>query len=196
MSEPINISHIELKRIKPSPTNPRKHFDQAKLEELAFSIRDKGLLSPLTVRMPARAPGTEQQYEIIAGERRWRAAQLAGLEVVPVIIRELSDRQVLEVQMIENLQRDDLSPLEEAQGYELMLKLEEEGRPVYTQESLARAIGKSERYVYKRRQLARLKGEALTALEKGLISVSLALALCRVQNEEKLKLAAKDVLHS
>jgi ParB/RepB/Spo0J family partition protein len=189
----IVITEVLLDRIHPSLTNPRKHFDQAKLAELVASIREKGLMSPLIVR-PTK-PVSSGGYEIVAGERRWRAAKSAGCKIVPVIVRELDDRQVLEVQMIENLQRDDLSALEEAQGYEQILALQDGGKPVYTVATLAAAIGKSERHVIHRRQLARLKGEALDALEAGLITPSTALVLCRVQNDEVLKQVVQEVLY-
>ncbi|MDR1305523.1 MAG: ParB/RepB/Spo0J family partition protein [Verrucomicrobiales bacterium] len=193
----VTVSMVGLGEIAPSPTNPRQHFDAAQLDELAASIRAAGVLSPLTVRpintcLSGKYQGAK--YEIIAGERRWLAAQLAGLDALPVMVRELDDQRVLELQMIENLQRDDLSPLDEARGYEQMLALTKDGAPVYTVAALAASIGKSEQYVVKRRQLARLKGPALAALEQGVISVSHCLLLCRIQRADTLAEVVKKVL--
>ena len=105
--------------LRPSPLQPRRRFDEAELEALAQSIRERGVLQPLLVRPAAGgAPG----YEIVAGERRWRAAQRAGLHEVPVVVRELSDQETLELALIENLQRADLSPLEEAQAFRRLIE--------------------------------------------------------------------------
>ena len=142
----------------PSPLNPRKHFDKAKLEELAASIRVKGIIEPLVGRLiPGR--GGEDRIEIVAGERRYRAAKIAELELIPIIIRELTDLEVLELMAIENGQRDDLHPLEEADGFLALMKLD----PAYTPKAIAAKIGKSERYVQQRLQLGRLQPEVKTS---------------------------------
>ena len=122
---------LPISQIKPNKTQPRTRFDDAALEELTDSIREKGVLQPLLVRPK------DSGYEIVAGERRWRAAQRAGLEDVPVVIRELSDRETLEIAIIENLQREDLGPLEEARAFQ---KLIEFGM---TQDEAAQSVGKA-----------------------------------------------------
>lgn len=141
------IRHIT--ELVPSPLNPRQFVDQAKLEELAASIRSKGIIEPLIVRSRAGL----WQLEIVAGERRYRAAKLAKLDRLPVIVRTLSDLEVLELMAIENSQRDDLHPLEEANGYAALMKAD----GAYTPKAIAAKIGKSERYVHQRLQLARLE---------------------------------------
>ena len=105
-------AHMPIELIHANPNNPRKHFAEEDLEDLAKSIRDKGLLQPIVVR-----PRADGEYEIVAGERRWRAAQRAGIHEVPVLIRELDDGETLEIALIENIQRADLNPLEEARAY-------------------------------------------------------------------------------
>jgi len=112
-----SLRHMPIDLLKASPNNPRKHFADSELEDLARSIRDKGLLQPIVVR-----PLATGEYEIVAGERRWRAAQRAGIHDVPVLIRELSDGEALEIALIENIQRSDLNPLEEARAYGLLME--------------------------------------------------------------------------
>ena len=126
--------------------NPRQDFDPAQLEELAASVREKGVMQPLLVR-----PISENRFEIIAGERRWRAAQLAGLHEISVVVREVDDKEALELAIIENVQRVDLNPLEEAQGYGQLI--EQFG---YTQQDLAQVIGKSRSHVANTLRLLRL----------------------------------------
>jgi ParB family chromosome partitioning protein len=122
---------------------PRRHFDEQALAELAASIKERGILEPLLVRaLPANVSGGSNTYEIIAGERRWRAAQIAGLHEVPVLVRELSDREALEFGIIENVQREDLSALEEGEGYQRLI--EEFG---HTQDALAKIVGKSRPHI-------------------------------------------------
>lgn len=139
----------------PSPLNPRKHFDKQKLEELAASIASKGIIEPLVVRRTEEA----DTFEIVAGERRYRAAKLAAQDLVPVIIRTLTDVEVLELMAIENSQRDDLHPLEEADGYRALMKADRS----YTPEAIAAKIGKSKRYVQQRLALGRLEPAVKTA---------------------------------
>jgi ParB family chromosome partitioning protein len=128
-----------IEMIRPNPGQPRTHFAEAELAELADSIRRKGLLQPILVRPAMGAPG---EYQIVAGERRWRAAQRAGLASVPVLVRELSDVETLEAALIENLQRTDLNPLEEAKAYANLMEL-----AALTQEQVAEAVGKSRSHV-------------------------------------------------
>ena len=132
-----SLRHVPIEMLHASPNNPRKHFAEPELQDLAKSIADKGLLQPLVVR--SRAGG---EYEIVAGERRWRAAQRAGVHDVPVLIRELTDGEALEIALIENIQRADLNPLEEARAYSMLLQ-----EFAYTQLQLAEAIGKSRSHI-------------------------------------------------
>lgn len=161
---------IEMERLTPSKTNPRKRFDEAKLAELSASIKQQGMLQPLLVR--ELSPDT---FEIIAGERRYRAAKLAGLLGVPCFVRNLTDAQVLHAQVIENLQRDDLHPMEEAEGYDRLMK--EHGS---TAESLATEIGRSKGYIYGRLKLCALVPEAREAFYAGDLDASTALLIARI----------------
>ena len=138
---------LPVEYLRPGKYQPRHHFDQAAIDDLAQSIREKGIIQPLLVRQLA-----ENAYEIIAGERRWRAAQAAQLHQVPVLIRELSDTEALELALIENLQRQDLTPLEEAEGFS---RLMDEFQ--HTQDALAKVIGKSRSHVA---NMIRLLGSA------------------------------------
>src|SRR4051812_4202339 len=136
-AEPPREAPIEL--LRRNPDQPRRHFDEAELEELAASIREKGVLQPILVRPAPNAPG---EYQIVAGERRWRAAQRAGLHEAPILVRELDDLDVLEIAIIENVQRADLNPLEEATAYRSLM--ERFGR---TQDAVAQVVGKSRSHV-------------------------------------------------
>jgi ParB family transcriptional regulator, chromosome partitioning protein len=159
--------------------NPRRDFDTEALEELTASIKEKGVMQPLLVR----PSGSANQFEIIAGERRWRAAQRAGLHEVPVVIREVDDREALELAIIENVQRVDLNPLEEAQGYEQLLE-----QFAYTQQDLAQVIGKSRSHVANTLRLLKLpadvrdmvlRGELTAGHARTLITVDDPLAMAR-----------------
>ena len=166
----------------PSPFNPRQQFDEGELSELAQSIREKGLLQPILVR-PAEQPG---RYEIVAGERRWRAAQMAGVHEVPVIVRELSEREALEVALIENVQRTDLNALEEAMGYRRLI--DQFG---YTQQQLAEIIGKSRSHVANTLRLLNLPEEVQAMIRDGQISAGHARTL--VATDDPASLARKIV---
>jgi ParB/RepB/Spo0J family partition protein len=133
------LREIPIDTIEPNPEQPRRDFDAASLEELSESIRLKGVLQPLVVRPFGPHPG---KYQIVAGERRWRAAQLAGLHAVPALVRVLNDSEVLEIAIIENIQREDLNPLEEAIGYRNLIE-----RFGHTQEQVASALGKSRSHI-------------------------------------------------
>ncbi len=162
------LQTMPLADLLPSPFNPRQHFDEEELRELAQSIAEKGLLQPILVR-PAEEPG---RYEIVAGERRWRAAQMAGVHEVPVIVRELDDAAALEVALIENVQRADLNALEEARGYQRLV--EQFG---YTQQQLAEVIGKSRSHVANTMRLLKLPEEVLELVRDGALSAGHARAL-------------------
>jgi ParB family chromosome partitioning protein len=159
------IQQLPLNALHPSRLQPRKRFDPAAIAELTASIAEKGVLQPLLVRP------SERGYEIVAGERRFRAAKQAGLTTVPAIVRELDDRQTLEVAIIENLQREDLNPLEEARAFK---ELSEFGM---TQEAIAKAVGKSRSAVANALRLLSLPKAALAALERGDISAGHARAI-------------------
>jgi ParB family chromosome partitioning protein len=153
---------------------PRRHFDEDLLKELAASIRERGILEPLLVRP---LPNATHSYEIIAGERRWRAAQIAGLHEVPVMVRELTDREALEFGIIENVQREDLSPLEEGEGYKRLL--EEFG---HTQEALAKIVGKSRPHITNMLRLLTLPEGVRKLIAEGKITTGHARALVPAKN--------------
>ena len=155
-------------QVRGSAFNPRKDFRQEELAELADSIRTKGLVQPIIVR-PDQARGG---YEIVAGERRWRAAQLAGLHTIPVIVRELTDREVLELAIIENVQRSDLNAIEEAGGYRDLVE-----RFDYSQEQLSEIIGKSRSHVANTLRLLKLPAYVQTHVQEGRLSAGHARAL-------------------
>ncbi len=161
--------NLPIECLKPSPHQPRRHFDETELAALAQSITEKGILQPLVVRSLDAAMG---YYEIIAGERRWRAAQQAGLAELPAIIRELGDREVLEVALIENIQREDLSPLEEAHAYERLIQTHG-----HTQEAVALAVGKSRSHIANTLRLLSLPEEIQGFLRDGRLTAGHARAL-------------------
>jgi len=152
---------LPIDQLRPSGHNPRKSFDDAELAELAESIRSKGLLQPIIARPDAARGG----YEIVAGERRWRAAQKASLHNVPVIVRELTDQEVLELAIIENVQRADLNPIEEATGYSQLM--EQFG---YTQEQVAEVIGKSRSHLANTLRLLKLPEPVRALVREGKLS--------------------------
>ncbi len=151
----------------PNPNQPRRHFDKAALEDLAASIKARGLLQPILCR-----PIAQDHYEIVAGERRWRAAQMAAVPDVPVIIRQFSDEAAAEIALIENVQRVDLNPIEEAAAYQRLV--ETHGR---TQDEIARAVGKSRSHISNLIRLMSLPARVRTALEDGAITMGHARAL-------------------
>ena len=162
-----------VEEIKPNRTQPRKDFDDESIGELAASIKEKGIIQPLVVR------STPEGYEIIAGERRWRAAQRAGLAKVPIIVKEASDREVLELALIENLQREDLNPIEEAMAYSQLIQ--DFG---LTHEDVSGRIGKERSTITNQLRLLRLTEEAKRALIDGEISAGHARALLSIESED------------
>ena len=160
---------VPIEMIHPSPFQTRRRFDESEMEALVESMREKGVLQPILVR---RHPETAEAYQIVAGERRWRAAQQARLHEVPVIIKDLADREVLEISLIENIQREDLSALEEAEGYRRLL--EEFSR---TQEELARVVGKSRSHVANLIRLLALPEPVKELLDSGALTAGHARAL-------------------
>lgn len=167
----LNISEIE-----PNRSQPRKEFDEQALSELADSISKHGLLQPLLVR-PLALGG----YEIVAGERRYRACRMAGITEVPVIIRELTESETMELALIENLQREDLTPLEEAEGYQALMS--EHGM---TQEEVAQSVGKSRPAVANALRLIKLPDSVKELLKENKISAGHARALLSLNSEEEM----------
>ncbi|WP_068638759.1 ParB/RepB/Spo0J family partition protein [Thauera butanivorans] len=173
------FAEIALQRLAPSPTNPRKTF--ADLDDLAASIREQGVMQPILVRLwPDDYPAPDGRadrpaYEIVAGERRYRAAQLAGLDSIPALVRPLNTRQVLEAQIVENLQRRDVTELEEAEGYQLMMR--DHG---YTADQLAEKVGKSRAYIYGRLKLTALCETVRERYRAGDLDASRALLIARI----------------
>ncbi len=169
---------VAIEKIEANPEQPRRLFKREDLGELATSIREKGVLQPLIVRKNPRNP---DGYEIVAGERRWRAAQMAQLHQLPVLIREYTDAEVLEVAIIENVQRSDLNPVEEAAGYRQLMD-----RFGHTQEKLAEALSKSRSHIANLLRLLQLPEEVLDMVRQGDLSAGHARALITTDNSLQL----------
>ena len=176
-------SEVEIDRIIPSPFQPRRTFDDAKLQELAMSIRNQGIIQPLVVRPKG------ERFELIAGERRWRAAMKAGLSKVPVVVREASDHDALQLALIENLQREDLNPIEEANGYR---RLQEEFQ--WSQEEMAEKVGKSRPAVANAMRLLSLPAEVQQEIASGNLPAGQARALLGLQSESTILTAYREVI--
>lgn len=173
---PIELGekYVPIEKIFPNPEQPRRRFADEDLEDLANSIRAKGVIQPLIVR---KRPNGEGEFEIVAGERRWRASQMAQLHELPVIEREFTDTEVLEVAIIENIQRSDLNPVEEAFGYQQLMD-----KFGYTQEKLAEALGKSRSYIANLLRLLNLPDTVQDYLKEGKLSIGHARALITTDN--------------
>lgn len=167
---------VPVEFLRPNPLNPRQSFPEGELEELAASIRERDIIQPIVVR---GVVGTADAFEIIAGERRWRAAQRAGLHDVPVVIVEADDRQALEFAIIENIQRADLNPMDEARGYENLI-----AQFGYSQTDLAKVMGKSRSHVANTLRLARLPDAVKDKVISGDLSAGHARALLAVSDPE------------
>lgn len=176
-------SVLPISKVKPNKGQPRKTFDETELSELADSIKQNGILQPILVRKHGLS------YEIVAGERRYQAAKLAGLEEVPVVIREISDEDVFKLALIENLQRSNLTPLEEARGYRQLLDEKD-----LTQEELSKILSKSRSAITNTLRLMDLPNEVQDLLETGRITAGHARAILAVPTEEgRIRLAEKVV---
>ena len=175
-AEPRTLLYCGIEEILPNRAQPRKHFDESKLQELAESIKEKGILEPLIVRR------TEQGYELIVGERRWRAAQKAGLKEVPVLVKETERRGALEISLIENMQREDLNPIEEAEAFKHLI---EEFN--IRQEDLSKRIGKDRTTVTNILRLLKLPLEIRDHLLQNRITSGHARAILSLENKEKQK---------
>ncbi|WP_269715141.1 ParB/RepB/Spo0J family partition protein [Caulobacter sp. NIBR2454] len=175
---PGGPNEVSIELIRRNADQPRRVFSEELLEELSASIREKGVLQPILVRP---APGAEGEYQIVAGERRWRAAQRAGLRSMPVLVRELDDLQVLEIGIVENVQRADLNAVEEAQSYRALM--EKFGR---TQEDVAHVVGKSRSHVANILRLLTLPEEVQNLLSEGLITAGHAKAIASAEDPAAL----------
>lgn len=160
---------IPIEKIRPNPNQPRREFGESELEELATSIRERGVIQPLILRVD---PQNKDGYEIVAGERRWRASQMAQLHEVPAIIRAFSDSEVLEVAIIENIQRENLNPIDEALSYRQLME-----RFGHTQEKVSQALGKSRSHIANLLRLLNLPEDVLAYVQAGKLSVGHARAL-------------------
>jgi ParB family transcriptional regulator, chromosome partitioning protein len=175
---PLNttgLRQMAIEMLQANPNNPRRVFAEEDIESLARSLKDKGLLQPIVVRPK------NSGYEIVAGERRWRAAQRAGIHTVPVIIRDLDDRETLEIAIIENVQRADLNALEEARAYKMLMDQYD-----YTQQQLADSIGKSRSHIANTMRLMQLPETILKHIEAGTLSAGHARTLVATDNPEDI----------
>lgn len=182
--ELLSETELDLNDIVPNRDQPRKTFDEASLEELADSIRRHGVLQPLLVR-PIPSGG----YQLVAGERRWRACRMAGLTKVPVVIKELTDTETMEIAIIENLQREDLNPIEEAEGLQALID-----KCGYTQEEAAASVGKSRPAIANSLRLLRLPPEVRDMTRSGELSAGHARALLAFDNDAMMLEAANNIV--
>lgn len=176
-----DVKTIRLNEIEPNKNQPRKDFDEAALAMLADSIRQHGLIQPILVR-----PTASGHYQIVAGERRWRASRMLGLTEVPVIIKELDDRKTIEIALIENLQREDLNPIEESRGYKELMVAHE-----FTQEQVAESVGKSRPAIANSLRLLTLPQEVIEMVENGALNFGQAKAVLAFEGEKEQKEVAR-----
>ena len=179
-SATTGTAKLAVKDIRPNPYQPRKEFDQNGLQELADSIKENGVFQPILVRKSLSG------YELVAGERRLRASKLAGLKEIPVIIKDFNDQEMMEISLLENIQRKDLTPIEEAAAYDQLIK-----KLNYTQEQLAKRIGKSRANVSNLMRLLTLPQEVQDLVNKGKLSYGQARTLLALDSEEKIIELAK-----
>lgn len=180
------VVNLKLQEIIPNPHQPRKEFDKSALDDLAASIREKGIIQPVIVRKKGA-----QGYELIAGERRFRAANLLGLKEIPAIIKEANDEETLELSLIENIQREDLNPMETAQAYqELIDKFN------FTQEKIARVVGKARATVNNTLRILKLPAKIKDAIRNNLLSFSHARALLEITDEKEQVVLAEKIMSS
>jgi len=172
VERPRNQRKVPIEFIKPNPRNPRRNFSEVELKELSDSIKQHGVIQPIIVRA---VKGAQDRYEIIAGERRWRAAQLAGLHDVPIVPVDVSDSDALELAIIENVQREDLNPMEEALGYHALANEFKRN-----QEDIAKVVGKSRSHVANMMRLTKLPAEVQAYIQQGQLSAGHARALIGV----------------
>lgn len=179
------VKEIKISQLKPNAFQPRRFFDEEKLKELADSIKEHGVVQPILVRSSGK-----DAYEIVAGERRWRAAKKAALEVVPVVIKEYDDREMTEIALIENIQRENLNPIEEAQAYKKLM--EEFG---LTQEKLSLRVGKSRPFIANIIRLLNLHPSIQDFLSRGLLTAGHARPLLGIENKENQFKLAEEIIN-
>jgi ParB family transcriptional regulator, chromosome partitioning protein len=172
-----------IEEVQPNPFQPRKNFNDAQLRELVISIQEKGILQPLVVRRKGSG------YELIAGERRWRAAQKAGLKEVPILIKEVAESEILELSLIENIQRENLNPIEESEAFKGLMEAFH-----FTQEEISKKVGKDRTTISNALRLLKLPPEIKQSLADGVITSGHARAFLSLDGPEKQKLAFKKVL--
>ncbi|RHW40423.1 ParB/RepB/Spo0J family partition protein [Neobacillus notoginsengisoli] len=178
-----SVQEIKIKELRPNPYQPRKHFEPEAIEELKESIIEHGILQPLVIRKSIRG------YEIVVGERRYRAAKAAGFETVPAVVRELSEQQMMELAVLENLQREDLNPIEEGAAYQtLMEKLK------LTQEEVAKRLGKSRPHIANHIRLLSLPKQIQDLISKGTITMGHGRALLGLRQKAKLQLLVEKIV--
>jgi len=173
----FNLTSLPIEKIQANKQNPRSVFSEDELVDLANSIKEKGIVQPIIVR----EIDNTGSYEVIAGERRWRAAQIAQLDNIPAIVKKLSDDDALEIAIIENVQRSNLNPIDEASGYQRLIDIYN-----YTQEDLAKVIGKSRSYIANILRLNNLPAKVKEYLSEGLLTIGHARALVSLENAEHL----------
>ncbi len=178
-----NVTEIDIKDIRSNPYQPRKTFDEESLQELAKSIKEYGLLQPIIVKKSIKG------YELVAGERRTKAAKIAGLEKIPAIIKEFTDQEMMELALLENIQREDLNPIDEAVSINNIIKLRG-----YTQEEFAEKMGKSRAYITNILGLLRLPEDVKKLVENKSISASHARVLSKLDDDEKISSLAKKII--
>jgi ParB family chromosome partitioning protein len=178
-----SLLQLPVEAIERNPNQPRKRFEEEKLEELAASIREHGVVEPILVRREAG------RYRILAGERRWRAAQRAGLKEIPAVVREASEREAFELALVENLQREDLNAIEEAEAYEVLME-----DHALTQEAIAQRVGKERSTVANALRLLRLPAEVRDLVKDGQLDMGHARALLGLDGEEAIRRAAQRVV--
>ena len=174
---------IPISEIRSNPYQPRKTFDEESLKELADSMKDHGIIQPIIVKKAIKG------YELIAGERRTKAAKIAGFETVPAIIRDLNDQEMMEIALLENIQREDLNPIEEAEAYKNIIELEH-----FTQEEFAQKFGKSRSHVTNMLGLLNLPEVVKDSVKHKNLSMGHARALSKIEDEEKIKDLAEKVV--
>jgi len=187
--QPSGLREASLDDISPNPLQPRSHFDEAELQELAASIREVGLIQPLIVQALPVEAGQPQRYQLITGERRWRASRLAGLARVSVVIKDVTPQEMLELALVENIQRSDLNPIEEATAYQQLA--DEFG---LTQEKIADRVGRSRASVANTMRLLRLPDEITAGLLSGEISEGHARALLMLEDGDEQTLTYRSVV--
>lgn len=183
-AKPNEIVEIKISEIRPNPYQPRKIFDEEALNELASSIKEHGIVQPIIVKKSIKG------YELVAGERRTKAAKIAGLETVPAIVRDFDDEQMMEIALIENIQRENLNPIEEAMAYDSILKSSN-----ITQDELAKKFGKSRSYITNSLGLLRLPDDTKKYVEDNKLSMSHARALSKLDDTEQINRLANKIVN-